>query len=63
MDSLNRESIKSNLSGGDLAGADKLMESGGLDGDGAEGVLGALVGILTFNLDEDGKKGMPVSEY
>ena len=60
---MKRESIKSNLSEGDLAGADKLIESGGLDGDGAEGVPWALVGILTFNLDEDGKKGILVSEY
>ena len=60
---MKRESIKSNLSEGDLAGADKLIESGGLDDDGAEGVLGALVELLIFNLDEDGKNGMPVSEY
>ena len=46
-----------------MAGADKLIESGGLDDDGAEGVLGALVGLLTFHLDEDGKKGILASEY
>ena len=48
---MNRESIKSNPSDGDLAGVDDL------------GALGALVGFLTVSFDVNGKKGMFVSEY